>query len=209
MTARAPDLSRALEALQAPTAPARRAAAKRLRRLKDPSAGPALLDALRREIREPRAWETQYQLIMALGESGYEPALPYFHELAGQGFEATMLYVALGDAIVRLGRRSANDPAPVLDLMAMPNSMLTDGAFRAVAMLRLALDSRTIEAIISRVSSFDPNDGLRFWVAAAAAGWSGPSVQRFLAACATSSREDIRTAALGSQQRKYRRWRPL
>ena len=205
----APDLSRALEALRARTAPARRAAAKHLRRLKDPSAGPALLDALRREIRDPRAWETQYQIIMALGESGYEPALPYFRELAGQGFAATMLYVALGDAIVRLGRRSANDPAPVLDLIAMSNSMLIDGAFRAVAMLRLTLTPPTIEAIIGRVSNLDPDDGLRFWVAAAAAGWSGPSVERFLAVCATSSREDIRTAALSSQQRKYRRWRPL
>jgi hypothetical protein len=120
-----------------------------------------------------------------------------------------MLYVALGDAIVRLGRCSGDAPAPVLELMATSNRMLIDGAFRAVAMLRLPLDPQTIEAIIDHVSSPNSSDALRFWVAAAAAGWSGTAVDRFLAACATSPREDVRTAALSSQQRKYRRWRPL
>ena len=204
-----PDLGQAVEALRGPTDPTRRAAAKRLRRLKDPAAGPALLDALRQEVQDPRTWETQYQMIMALGESGYEPALPALRALAQRDFEATMLYVALGDAIVRLGGRSGDGAAPVLELMATSNSMLIDGAFRAVAMLRLALDSRTIEAIIDHVASLDPSDALRFWVAAAAAGWSGTSVDHFLAVCATSPREDVRTAALSSQQRKYRRWRPL
>ena len=208
MTGTTPDLGQTVEALRAPTARARRAAAKRLRRLKDPSAGPALLDALHREVQALCTWETQYQMIMALGESGYDPALPALRELAQRDFEATMLYVALGDAIVRLGRRSGDGAAPVRELMATSNSMLIDGAFRAVAMLRLALDPQTIEAIIEHVAGLDPSDGLRFWVAAAAAGWSGTSVDRFLATCAMSPREDVRTAALSSQQAKYRRWRP-
>jgi len=76
-------------------------------------------------------------------------------------------------------------------------------------MLRLALDPQTIEAIINHIAGVDPNDGLRFWVAAAGAGWSGTSVDHFLAACAASPREDVRTAALSSKQKKYRQWRPL
>lgn len=87
-----------------------------------------------------------------------------------------MLYEALGDAIVRLGRHSENDPTPVLDLMSTSTAMLIDGAFCAVAMLRLALDPPTVNAILGYVSPPDPNDGLRFSVAAAAAGWSGPAV---------------------------------
>ena len=41
-------------------------------------------------------YQTQYQMVMALGETGYAPALPYLRELADQDFEATILYVALG-----------------------------------------------------------------------------------------------------------------
>lgn len=204
-----PDLLHDAQALRARISSIRRAAAKRLRRLKDPAAGPALLDALRQELQDPRTWETQYQMIMALGESAYAPALPYLWELAGRHFEATMLYVALGDAIVRLGRGAEHDPAPVLALVRTSNAMLIDGAFRAVAMLRLTFDPQTTEAIINYAAGLAPDEGDRFWVAAAAAGWRGDSVDRFLADCAASPREDIRTAAVSAQQGKYRRWRPL
>lgn len=207
------DLAQAITGLQARTVRARQRAAKSLRRIKDRSAGPALLEALRRELQDPDAWETaweaQYQMIMALAESGYELALPELRELARREFEATALYAAIGDAIVRLGRRSENDPEPLLEIMASSSRMLIDGAFRGVAMLRLALDPETVETVIVHVSNLDLDDGLRFWVAAAAADWSGTIVERFLAECATSPREDIRTAALSSQRKKYRRWHPL
>jgi HEAT repeat protein len=209
MTDTVPELDQALEALHSRTARTRRSAAKRLRRLKDPSAGPALLAALRREVHDPRTWETQYQMVMALAESGYQDALPYLRELAQQDFEATILYVALGDAKVRLGRSSENDPTPVLDMLETSNISLINGAFRAVAMLRLTLNPPAVEAIIDHVSRLGLNDGLRFWVAAAAAGWSVASVDRFLAACTISPREDVRTAAIASQQGRYRRWRIL
>jgi hypothetical protein len=52
--------------LQSPHSPKRRSAAKKLRKLGDPVAGPALLEALKHELPDPRTWETQYQMIMAL-----------------------------------------------------------------------------------------------------------------------------------------------
>jgi HEAT repeat protein len=201
--------SRAIAELAAKTSPRRRAAAKRLRRLRDPAAGPALLAALRREVLDPRTWETQYQMIMALAESNYRPALPYLRELARESFEATMVYVALGDAIVRLGRDSPEDAAPVLDLMGTGNPMLIDGAFRAVAMLRLRLDAEAIGQIVNYVSALPAEHHLRFWVAAAAPGWDHPGVSPFLQACAAGPRDDVRTAATAAQQKQYLTWRPL
>ncbi|WP_233289190.1 hypothetical protein [Kitasatospora sp. MBT63] len=82
--------------------PKRRSAASRLRRLADPAAGPALLEALQTEVRDARTWETQYQMVMALGTCGHRPALGLLRDLARRPFEATAVYVALGDAIVRL-----------------------------------------------------------------------------------------------------------
>ena len=204
-----PAITAALALLSDKRSPKRRSGAKRLRKLRGPTAGPAFLQALQQEVRDPRTWETQYQMIMALGECGYRPALPYLQTLVAQPFEATMVYVALGDAIVRLGRADADDPQPVLALMRTGNDMLIDGAFRAVAMLHLKLDAAAVEHIVGFVAGRSPQDGLRFWVAAAAAGWSGPSVAAFLEACATGPRQDVQRAALASQQGTYLQWNPL
>ncbi|HEX8227948.1 MAG TPA: HEAT repeat domain-containing protein [Chloroflexia bacterium] len=199
----------AVELLQHKASPRRRSGAKRLRKLKDPAACPQLLQALEKEVQDPRTWETQYQMIMALGECGCTDALSYLEQLARQSFEATMIYVALGDAIVRLGRAYKDDADPVLRLTATNNDMLVDGAFRAVAMLRLRLNEAAIYKIIKYVSQRSLNDPLRFWVAAAAAGWSGVEVAKFLDDCSRSPRNDVREAAIASQQQKYLKWDPL
>lgn len=39
---------------------------------------------------------------MALGESGYTDSLDFLTQVAEQEFEATMVYVAIGDAITTL-----------------------------------------------------------------------------------------------------------
>ena len=187
----------------------RRSGAKRLRKLKNPSAGEALLSSLQKEIKDPRTWETQYQMIMALGECNYTPALSFLNQLAREKFQATALYAALGDSIVRLSRKFENDPEPVLEIMKSENDMLIDGAFRAVAMMRLNLDDNAVKQIIQFVSRRSSNDWLLFWVVAAAPGWSGETVKQFVQYCSQSSRDDIRKAALAAQQGKYLKWNPL
>ncbi len=108
--------------------PKRRSAAKKLRKLKDVDAGPFLLAALETELSDARTWETQYQMIMAIGECGYKPALPFLNELAKQDFEATMVYIAIGDAIVRLSTENKRDTTTILKLIDTSNEMLIDGA---------------------------------------------------------------------------------
>jgi hypothetical protein len=203
------DLAGAIGQLDDRQSARRRAAAKRLRVLADPAAGPALLLALDRELKDIRAWETQYQMVMALATSGHRPALGVLKELAVRPFDATMVYVAIGDSIVRLGRDFADDPAPVDWCLATGNDQLADGALRAVAMLRLRLDEPAIGRILAFLAPRDPYDGLRFWPAAAAAGWEGPAVQAFLTQCANGPRQDVAEAARPSLAGKYQTYRPL
>src|SRR4051812_541674 len=103
--------------LEHPRARERAAAAKRLRRLQDPRAGKALMAALHREIPDAqppeRTWEVQYQLVMALGECGVKEAVPFLQDLAQRVFEATMVYVGLGDALMRLDRAHPTDAGPL------------------------------------------------------------------------------------------------
>ncbi len=190
--------------------PKRRAAAKKLRKIGSVVAGPALLAALGREVRDPRTWETQYQIVMALGESGYREALPFLQFLANQSIEATMVYVGLGDAIVRLSQSTPSDVSPVLAILRENrNPMLINGAFRAMAMLRLIPEPAEIDEILSYVAKLPPDDGHRFWVAAAAPGWGGSGVDAFIRECAQSSSPDLQEAAALARTRKYKQWRPL
>jgi PBS lyase HEAT-like repeat-containing protein len=187
----------------------RRSAAKKLRKLGDPLAGPALLSALKRELPDKRTWETQYQMIMALGHCGYKESTPLLHILAYERFEHTMVLVAVGDAYVRLSRTSDDDSKPLFDVIAVCNDhMLLDGALRAVAMLRMNFGedctAKIIDAVVARNEEY-----LWFWTAAACPGWSGAAVEAFLDRCLLSNREDIQTAARAAKLKKYRKWNPL
>jgi hypothetical protein len=187
----------------------RRSAAKHLRKMEDPTAGPALLEALKHELRDERTWETQYQLIMALGTCCVRDALPYLEELATRPFEATMVYTAIGDALVRLSRAHEHDASKAVDLLRSGNERLIDGALRAVAMLRMKPSAAEVDAILRFVQPLSLESGLRFWPAAAAAGWSGKLRDAFLADCSRSSRQDLRDAAARSSQGQYKTWNPV
>lgn len=202
-------MNEVLAQLEDKKSPKRRSAAKKLRKLKDGNAGPSLLTALKAELKDVRTWETQYQMIMAIGECNYKPALPFINELAKQEFEATMVYIAIGDAIVRLSIENENDAVPIFNLLDTGNEMLADGALRAMAMLKMIPSDRQIEKIINYVADRELNQGIHFWVVAAAPGWSGERVEKYLDYCAKSPREEITSAVTLARKGKYKKWSPL
>ncbi|WP_329275132.1 HEAT repeat domain-containing protein [Streptomyces sp. NBC_00691] len=187
----------------------RRAAAGRLRRLAVTTAGPSLLRALRREVLDPRTWETQYEMVMALGACDHRPAVPFLSELAQRPMEHTSVYAALGDSIVRLRGAEEGVSAPVRWCLSLGTPQLTDGALRAVAMLRAVPDPETVDLVLDRLVPLRPHDGLRFWAAAAAAGWPGERVRAFLESCAAGPRTDVADAAATSLEGTYQTYRPL
>ena len=85
--------------------PKRRSAAKALRRRKAAGAEPALLEALEREITDPRTWETQFEMALALGECGTADALPLLQRIAGMDLKATTVLSGVGNAITRIEQR--------------------------------------------------------------------------------------------------------
>ncbi|PHR01353.1 MAG: hypothetical protein COB29_14755 [Sulfitobacter sp.] len=185
----------------------RRSAAKKLRKLKAIEAGPALLSALKQELKDKRTWETQYQMIMALGESEYTDSLDFLTELAEQVFEATMVYVALGDAITRLTYSATNSIHGVTRFIGKDNnSLFIDGLIRAIAMLKLTPEEKDIHKIISYGSSPDTSDNNRTWIASAAAGWQGNEVECFLNNCIASDNQQTKKAAEAALNNKYLKW---
>jgi HEAT repeat protein len=193
----------------------RRAGARTLRKLADPAAGPALLEALRRELDDPRTWETQYQLIMALGACRHLPAEPLIRELAGRDFDSKMLYVAIGDALVHLTTPQERMPQTVLELARSGNPGLSYGACQAMGMLRLVPPREIAEELMTLVArtSLDEAAALngRFWVAVAAPGWLelSPATRPFLQTCAKSKYDQLRLAAESALKGEYGKFSPL
>jgi hypothetical protein len=190
--------------------PERRRAAKRLRELADPSVGDALTRALELEGLDPRTWETQYQMVMALGASDTRAALPLLKELALRTREATMVDVGLGDAITRLDRATHHDIRGVLWCAGHRRSdQLLDGAFRATAMLRLVPSEQEVAQLLDLVAGLPVDHFLHFWLVVAAAGWRGDRVERYLRTEGQSRRSDISAAAADSLMHRYGSYRPL
>jgi hypothetical protein len=115
-------------------------------------------------------------MIMALAHCQYRESFPLLEDLSRRHFQHSRVLTAIGDALVRLGRETDNDPHPLLTILGQENHWcLLDGALRATAMLQLRFDSDTSADILKRVES-RRNEALLFWAAAACAGWEGPAV---------------------------------
>jgi len=181
----------------------RRQGAKRLRTLGDPATAAAVRAALEREALDPRTWETQYQMVMALGMTGTRGDVPLLRELAAQPREAIMVNLALGDVIVRLDRDDDSDATPVLWCLDQQVDSLDDGALRAAAMLRLRFAPEVTKALLLRIDAEKADSHLRFWPTIAAAGWTGEHVAGFLRNCAVSPRTDVAGAAAESLAGRY------
>ncbi|MFI7561991.1 HEAT repeat domain-containing protein [[Kitasatospora] papulosa] len=203
------DVVEEIRRLQDPSSARRRSAAKRLERLSDPSAGPALLRALRNEVLDPRTWETQYRMTMALGTCGSPSDLPHLRTLVVRPDTLHAVRTAGGDAVLRLSRMEESHAEAIRWCLDTGDEVLVGGALQAVAMLRLALDEETVTDVLDFVEARSPQDGIYFWPAVAAAGWSGQRVHAFLTSCVSGPRSDVAEAATSSLAGSYGTYRPF
>jgi len=196
----------------------RESGAKRLRKLKSISAGPDLIQALEKELTDKRTWSTQYHLILAIGHSGYVDSLPKLIELAKREFEATILYMGLGDSIFRLSVISNSIKETLTKIYSFENFRITYGAFQALALLQLIPDDDVVKKIIevgsdprgAEIVKGYPNDetGLRKWVASASAGWKDELKNEFLSDCEKIKDQHLLMAVENSRKNKYVNWKP-
>ena len=186
----------------------RRAAAKKLRKLKSREAGTALLQALEKEIKDPRTWETQYHMIMALANNSYFEAMTLLQDIAQKDVDATMVHVATGDAITTLEYYKENIVSSLPIWITSDKNPLVEGSIRALAMNKINPGDEVIREIIQYVEI--PNIGnLDFWVAAACPGWPSELTNAFLNDCLKNSQlRETKKAAAAALCGKYLKWNP-
>ncbi|MHC5037048.1 MAG: hypothetical protein ACYTHM_07020, partial [Planctomycetota bacterium] len=161
----------------------RKKAVLRIRKMRDMSFCPFLLDALKNEPFGRNQWETPYHLIKTLTEFHYTPAYSHLHRLSFREFNATILYTALGEALIRLGRNYENDPSPLFDIMDRGNFILLDGAFRAVTLLHIRFAADVVEDILAFLAQLEEEgteDYQKYFSNGGDPGWKSPSISRFI-----------------------------
>jgi len=118
---------------------------------------------------------------------------------------APMVHLAAGHAIVQA---SGGADAEILAALDSSAPRRAEGAIRSLAVTRVVPSEATIRRIIAFVSEAR-HEQLRFWAAAAAAGWPPATTRRFLRECLVDPRTDTRQAAEASLQGKYLKLNPL
>lgn len=210
-------LAAATELLHNSKALKRESGAKRLRKLGLPEAGAAVFEALQRELRDNRTWSVKYHLLITLGVLKHLPALPLLWKIVDQEMDATILYLALGDALMRLLLSDGVTPAEAwAAVLKTKRPMLFNGALRATALLKLVPDAETVRSMLviadepefaKQVHGYpgDPS-GIRYWAAVASAGWPQELTREFLVSCQAINSTSLRYAAELALKRKYVKW---
>ncbi|CAM5388602.1 HEAT repeat domain-containing protein [Streptomyces hirsutus] len=148
-------------------------------------------------------------MTMALGTCGSPSDLPYLRDLVLQRETLHAVHTAGGDAIIRLSYMEHSPTEAIRWCLSTSNETLVGGALQAVAMIRLVPDQETVTYVLDFIEDRSPHNGLYFWPAVAAAGWTGQRVHYFLTSCASSPRSDVVEAATTSLAGNYGNYRPL
>jgi hypothetical protein len=184
----------------------RMAAAKKLGRLGDKSAGAALYDSFLKERQDVRTYQSQAAMADALGLLRYAPAADLLLEIIQASPEHDMLGRASATAYCRLTRSSLSDAAPVLKLLSLNRFSISMGASLALGCDRMVPSDEDIHAVLQYATTYRYQNGFgdpRYGVAVAAAGWHGPHVDQFLKDCLESGDSGVVDAARSSLKKKY------
>ena len=191
-----------------------RSAAKKLRKSGDSDAGPSLLAALQNELRDQRTWETQYQMIMALGQCQHTEATEFLEALSQEG-RIESVQTAIGDALFRLSGGASGDLRKAVDFIDRGDPELIHGAFQAMAMERvIPTDDEQAHRIVDYGCSLKlgQNDWAVIWLLRAIPGWPTSLVEPLLSHWSQvdfEAQQQIHGAVEFAQKQKYSKWSPL
>ena len=168
----------------------RRKAAKIIFKEKTSDVGQILLDALVKELKNENSkqWETQVEMIKAIGKIRFTPALPVITDICRKNKDHDAITIVSAAAYVRLKRESLSDISPVLELLALNGFSVSTGALTALGIDQMMPDENGIKQLIS--ICFDLGKGVhpglgdpRSGLIAACANWNKSLTNDFLLHC--------------------------
>jgi hypothetical protein len=186
----------------------RRKASIEIGNLKMNELGDDLFQAYLEERKDVRTWETQMEMVKALGLIDYKKALEEVKAICEENEKDSMLTIIAAQAYVRLKRKSINDASPAIELLKFGGHSIAEGTYDALGYDKmLPSDEEIIQLIkLSEKVEFKVQpqfDDPRYGLAAAAAGWRKDLVSDFLSDCLLSSDEPLKYVAANALKGKY------
>lgn len=192
----------------------RRSAAKKIGKFKLYVLGDALYNAYMEERNDTRTWETQYEMILALGHIDYKKALPEIEEIVSMRNNNGAAEInAAVRTFVRLKRKSLNDIKPVLDLLKSDNPNIINGAVsvltfddmiptdKDIRRIIAVFDSKFKDDVFSMKGTTDP----RSYLISAMSKWNKsicePYIKRFIDSSDLQIKKDAESALKGKKSR--------
>ena len=115
----------------------RRRAAKEIGKHNLRSLGPELFESFLKEQADSRTWETQVEMMIALGVVELKSALPEIERIVQANSPNGMIAYAAAQTLVRIKRSSLQDANPVIELLKQSRLALASGALCPLAYDRM------------------------------------------------------------------------
>jgi hypothetical protein len=138
------------EKLFSKKSPDRRRAAKEIGKNKLNDFGNDLYKQYLEEKEDKRTWETQCEMIKALGHICYKNSLKDIDEIIKKNIPHDMITICAATAYVQLKRENIHDGKPVLELLEFGGISVIGGALFPLAFDQMIPDNETIEKIINK-----------------------------------------------------------
>ncbi|NDV66665.1 hypothetical protein [Bacteroides sp. 224] len=180
----------------------RKSAAKKVGKNQLTALGDSLYEAYIKERGDKRTWETQTEMILALGRIGYTKALPDLELIIDRNEPHDMITIAAARSYVRLKRSDLTDAKPVIDLLKNGKLSVLNGATDILAFDEMKPLEEDIKTIISLLNSKDEKEiaipGLgdpRESLLTAMSKWKDPGSQAYLKRFAESTNRGLKECA--------------
>lgn len=143
--------------LQDKSSAKRRSAAKKIGKSLINQLGPDLFNAYLNERKDPRTWETQVEMIKALGRLRYHELLPYVEEIVRKDIEFDMITIQAATAFVKLKFTSTKDVSFITELIKNHRYSVQLGSLYAVFYENIKPDPTEMHRMINAVlNSYHP-----------------------------------------------------
>jgi hypothetical protein len=179
--------------LQSTKSPERRRAAKEIRKARLFELANALYQKYLEEKKDKRTWETQVEMIKAIGILDYKHGLNQVEAIVYANKPHDMITITAATTFVQLKRKSINDGQPVLELLNFGSVSVIHGALLALAIDKMMPDDETIQEILKicrDVNKHEDRIGHEFglmdarqYLAIACANWNPQLTSDFLNHC--------------------------
>lgn len=165
------------------------------------------------EATDTRTWETQVQMILALGLLDYKIALKEIEQIVRTNKPNDMITYAAAQSYVRLKRQSLTDASPALELLQFGGLSTVDGCLNPLGYDKMQPDEKQIKELIKlswdlhkhkdRLGQESGYCDPRYGLAAACAGWDRQLTRAFLEHCLATGDTPLKYVSENSLKGKY------